>query len=211
MQLRQSVEIDRRKELTSALEEAVIKMPASMQKMEALEMISDEVASIAFQKPKIDNVFGDLENTFNGLGKFLYEFTCQAHFASFSMLQKTILLVPRLLVQFTMYILFFILLMLVLLPSFFWLLLLRTRTVEIDNTQFGIRQQVLQVESKTRKLLRVLNVLLRSIPMTLILGLWPVIVVGALIPKLATEHHPDRTGPVVLWTIGRHRKESCSK
>jgi len=197
MQIRQSRELERISD-AKMLEENIQRIHQNLDSLESLSDISQSFT------PKIDNVFGDLENTFNGLGKFLYEFTCQAHFGSFSFLQKTVMLVPRLIVQLIMYIIFFILLMLVLLPSFFWLLLLRTRTVEIDNTQFGIRQQVLQAETKARKFLRVLNVLFRSVPMTFILGCWPIVVVASLIPTLATDSHPDRTGSVVLWTIGSH-------
>jgi hypothetical protein len=36
---------------------------------------------------------------------------------------------------------------LVILPSFFWLLVLRTKSVEIDSAEFEIRQDVLSTES----------------------------------------------------------------
>lgn len=171
-------------------------------------------SSQSFQKrSRIDNVFGDLENLFGCLGSCLYGCTCNSATRGASPAVRAAVFIPRAFTQLVLLCVLVLLLVAVVLPSFFTLLIIRTRTVEDDTKDFTARQEVMKREGLGRKLVRWVSLLGRSIPMTFFLVGLPIILIFHVIPHYANSNnndssninkHPLHASAVVLGSIGTH-------
>lgn len=147
------------------------------------------------KKTKIDDVFADMENAFNGLSAMLVSVERSPHASGSKLGYCLKMFIPAILI----YSLVSFVSLAVVLPACLVLLLFRTAVVERKVDQgFAVRQRVLAAESASEKTCRFISLLLRSLPMLFFVGGYPVLAVYYLIPKY------DRDPSFVLYIIGSY-------
>lgn len=154
------------------------------------------------KKDKIDNVFADMENVFNGMADLAnrfetpFEGPTQKPCLCFYNVDRVnfmrwITVTPF--VLFLVYVSLSVFAVVVLLPCTFWLLIVRTTKVEREvETGFAVRQEVLAKETWSQKACRFVSLLRRSIPMNCLLVVWPLVIVLGILPA-----HPDLAMPLI--------------
>ena len=71
------------------------------------------------------------------------------------------------------------------LPAFFLLLLVRTTTVETEDTKFVERQDKIQTETKAKHTLRICRFLGRTLPMLGFCTAWPILLTIYIVPRVS--------------------------
>lgn len=155
------------------------------------------------KKDKVDNVFADMENVFNGMAEMVLWFEtspqiehthtpclCFYNWDRNEAIRWLCVTLPLLLV---LYVCLSAFAVCVLLPCVFWLLIVKTTKVERKvETGFAVRQEVLAKETWRQKACRVVTLVNRSIPMTCVLVVWPLVIVLSILPS-----NPDLAQPLI--------------
>lgn len=149
------------------------------------------------KKSKVDDVFADMENLFNGfsalvhfiepppLRELYHRFMCFQHCALYAALRFLLFSLPLVVVVYSLISAFAVA---VLLPCIFVLLVVRTAKVERSVDEgFAERQQVLASESKAKKSLRVASLLTRAIPMLGLIVAFPLVAVLLIAANAPTK------------------------
>lgn len=135
---------------------------------------SDALSSL-FTSKSIDEVFADLESLFYSFSKQMC--LLDGHFFLFAYLYKFCFL------------LFAILFVLaIIIPAVFTLLLVRTATVETKSQMMEERKEIIKKESKLKGLFRFLRLFLRSAPMSVLIYVWPPILVFVISERVHGEN-----------------------
>lgn len=169
--------------------------------MELAEAVNFSSSTIELRTAslEVDQVFGDIENMFSGLGFCISTSRFAPHVPIF---RKFLFALPLLLWRSILYLFCLIFMLLIVLPAFFLLLVLRTKVVEIDTTRFNERQEILEQETRAKKSLRWVTLITRSIPLAFLLIAWPTLIVYYLIPKYGIDD--KNVSLVVQAAIGSH-------
>lgn len=155
-----------------------------------------KLKSIHDNKSKVDDVFADIENVFNGLSVLVLLgespsepkthsmglaccccFGCSRH-ATLKFMCYTLPLVLLVYVFITAFA------VTVLLPCIFVLLVVRTSKVERKVENFAARQVVLSQESVAKKSVRVMSLLVRAVPMLGLLVVYPLLATLLILPSV---------------------------